>query len=115
VKDPVYTVLVDSAGLDCSISFLFEDLVVKRAISHGLGGGADASGDIVIVGLRCSTDVVYHRCFGQDTKVFGDRGGCSVYGCARRGCWEECSNLLIHRVCIIVGLGGGGCEIVAYS
>ena len=115
MKDPVYTVLVDSAGLERSFSFLFGDLVVKRAILHGLGGGADASRDIVVVGLRCSTDVVYHRCFGQDTKVFEDRGGCSVHGCARRGCWEEPSDLLIHRVCIIVGLGGGGCEIATCS
>lgn len=72
----MYTVLVDSAALDYNVSL---DMVSrsrsKRANSHGRSGGADASGDIIVQGLRRGTDVVDHGCFGPEiTKIARHRG-----------------------------------------
>ena len=75
MKEPVYTVLVDSAALYCSVSLLWlGDLVVKRAILHGLRGGADPSGNVVVEGLRCGADVVHDGRFGRSTEIIRDRG-----------------------------------------
>jgi hypothetical protein len=118
VKEPVYTVLVDSAPLNCSVSLLwFREVVVEGAILHGLGGGADARRDIVVIGLRRGTDIVNERCFGHDTKIFRDRGvcQCGVHGRAPCGCWEEGGDIVINRFGVVMGLGGGGCEIAARS